>query len=156
MKNVHRSVLIWYSPEEMFRIVAEIEHYPKFLPWCEHARVVDSNGLDIWVEIGIAFSGLHHNFTTRNQEIAGRKLTVELVHGPFSRLDGEWTFVSLGDGTQRGCKVDLSLNYSFNNLALEKLVSPAVEKIAASMVDAFVRRAEQLYAEPSPDTAGIP
>lgn len=155
MKNVQRSVLIWYSPEEMYRIVAEIEHYPKFLPWCEHARIVEANEIEVWVEIGIAFSGMHHNFTTRNQEIAGRKITMELVHGPFSRLDGEWTFVPLGDGTQRGCKIDLSLNYSFNNTALEQLVIPVVDKIATSMVDAFVKRAEKLYAEPTSDPASI-
>lgn len=147
MKNIHRSVLIWYSPQEMYRIVTEVQHYPSFLPWCEHAHVVAHSEADVLVEIGIAFSGIHHTFTTRNRQVVARQVTMELVHGPFSRLDGEWTFSTLGDGSRRACKIDLSLNYSFNNAPLENIVSPAVDMIAASVVDAFVKRAEQVYGD---------
>lgn len=145
MKNIHRSVLIWYSPQEMYRIVTEVQHYAEFLPWCAHAHVVAESEGYVLVEIGIAFSGIHHTFTTRNQNVVARQVTMELEHGPFSHLDGEWTFSTLGDGSRRACKIDLSLNYSFNNATLESMVSPAVDKIAASMVDAFVKRAEQVY-----------
>ena len=63
----------------------------------------------------------------------------------FSRLDGQWDFVPIGDGSQRACRVELTLNYGFDNAALGKLVGPVFDKIAASMVDAFVKRAEQVY-----------
>ena len=69
------------------------------------------------------------------------------MKGPFSRLDGEWNFTPLGDGTQRACRVELILNYGFTNATLSKLVGPVFDKIAGSMVEAFVKRATQVYGE---------
>ena len=65
LKTVHKSVLIWYSPQEMFRLVTEVDHYPKFLPWCDQARVVGSEGASDLVEIGIRFGGINQKFVTR-------------------------------------------------------------------------------------------
>ena len=70
---------------------------------------------------------------------------MELLNGPFSHLDGQWNFIPLGDGSQRACKVELTLNYGFDSSALSTLVGPVFDKIAASLVDAFVKRAEQVY-----------
>ena len=147
MKTVKKSVLIWYSPQEMYVLVTDVEQYPKFLPWCDRARVVaaDENGMT--AEIGIAFSGIHQTFTTRNTHIAGQQVIIKLVNGPFSQLDGEWNFVPIGDGTQRACKVELTLNYGFDNALLGKFVGPVFDKIAGSLVDAFVKRASQVYGE---------
>jgi ribosome-associated toxin RatA of RatAB toxin-antitoxin module len=72
---------------------------------------------------------------------------MSLVKGPFSNLDGEWNFLPLGDGSQRACKVELTLNYGFDNATLGRLVGPVFDKIAASMVDAFVKRAVQVYGD---------
>jgi ribosome-associated toxin RatA of RatAB toxin-antitoxin module len=70
-----------------------------------------------------------------------------LVNGPFSHLDGEWNFLPLGDGSQRACKVELKLSYGFNNAMFGKVVGPVFDKIASSLVDAFVKRARQVYGE---------
>ena len=147
LKTVHKSVLIWYSPQEMFRLVTEVDHYPKFLPWCDQARVVSSDGSSDLVEIGIRFSGINQRFVTRNRHVPDRKVTMALVNGPFSGLDGEWNFHPLGDEAQRSCKVELLLNYGFDNSALDKLVGPVFDKIASSMVDAFVKRAIDVYGD---------
>jgi ribosome-associated toxin RatA of RatAB toxin-antitoxin module len=77
--------------------------------------------------------------------VPGREVTMKLVDGPFSRLDGQWRFTPIGTGTQRACKVELELHYGFDNAALGALVGPVFDKIAASQVDAFVKRAEQVY-----------
>ena len=66
-------------------------------------------------------------------------------YGPFSQLDGAWNFVPLGDGKERACRVEFTLNYGFSNATLAKLVGPVFDKIAGSMVEAFVKRAEQVY-----------
>jgi ribosome-associated toxin RatA of RatAB toxin-antitoxin module len=147
MKTVSKSVLIWYSPQEMYALVTDIEHYPQFLPWCDRARVLCTDASGMTAEIGIAFSGIHKTFTTRNEHIPGRQVILTLVDGPFSRLDGVWNFVPLGDGTQRACKVELTLNYGFESATLARLVGPVFDKIAGSMVDAFVKRASQVYGE---------
>jgi ribosome-associated toxin RatA of RatAB toxin-antitoxin module len=145
MKNVHKSVLIWYSPEEMFALVTGVEKYPEFLPWCDRAAVLERNAEGMTAEVGISFAGLRQTFTTRNTHVPGREVTMKLVKGPFSRLDGVWTFSPVGDGNQRACRVELTLNYGFDNLALSAVVGPVFDRIAGSLVDAFVKRAEQVY-----------
>lgn len=145
MKNIYKSVLIWYSPEEMFRLVTDVDRYPEFLPWCDHAQVKAQTEDGMVAEIGIALAGLKQAFTTRNTHIEGRSVQMQLVDGPFSRLSGGWTFSPVGDGGQRACKVELSLHYGFSSAALSAVVGPVFDKIAGSLVDAFVQRAEQVY-----------
>ena len=146
MKTVKKSVLIWYSPAEMYRLVTDVDQYPQFLPWCDKARVVSHEENGMLAEIGIAFSGIHQTFTTRNAHLVDRQVVINLVNGPFSQLEGEWNFLPLGDVTQRACKVELALTYGFDS-TLGKLISPVFDKIAGSMVDAFVKRARQVYGE---------
>lgn len=147
MKTVSKSVLIWYSPQEMYVLVTDVSQYPQFLPWCDHARVVTEDDAGMMAEVGMAFSGVRQTFTTRNEHTPGRQVSMKLIDGPFSRLDGEWNFTPLGDGSQRACRVELTLNYGFKNATLGKLVGPVFDKIASSLVDAFVKRATQVYGE---------
>jgi len=145
MKTVHKSVLIWYSPEEMFALVTGVEHYPKFLPWCDRATVLERDDTGMTAEVGIAMAGLRQTFVTRNVHEEGRRVQMHLIKGPFSRLEGDWHFHAVADGSQRACRVELLLNYGFDSAALAALVGPIFDRIAASMVDAFVKRAEQVY-----------
>ncbi|MFM8575171.1 MAG: type II toxin-antitoxin system RatA family toxin [Limnohabitans sp.] len=145
MKNIHKSVLIWYSPEEMFRLVTDVARYPEFLPWCDHARVKEVLSDGMVAEVGIAMAGLKQAFTTRNTHSEGRSVQMQLVDGPFSNLSGGWTFSPVGDGQQRACKVELDLHYGFSSAALSAIVGPVFDKIAGSLVDAFIQRAEQVY-----------
>ena len=143
MKTVHKSVLIWYSADEMFSLVTDVESYDDFLPWCDQARVLARDEQGMRAEVGIAFGGVRQTFVTRNDHVPGREVKMELVEGPFSSLDGQWRFHPLGE--QRACKVELRLNYAFKSGALATLVGPVFDRIAGSMVDAFVKRAEQVY-----------
>jgi ribosome-associated toxin RatA of RatAB toxin-antitoxin module len=145
MKTVHKSVLIWHSAEEMFDLVTDVARYPEFLPWCDRASVAAEGEHGMKAEIGIAFGGIHQTFTTHNEHVPGREVTMKLLNGPFSRLDGQWKFSPLGTAGQHACKVELELNYGFNNAALGAVVGPVFDKIAGSMVEAFVKRAEQVY-----------
>ena len=145
MKKISKSVLIWYSSEEMFALVTAVDQYPEFLPWCDRARVVEEDNAGMVAEIGIAFGGIRQSFVTRNTHEAGRRVQMRLVKGPFSRLEGDWNFLPVGDGTQRACKVELKLNYGFDSMALAAVVGPVFGRIAGSLVEAFVKRAEQVY-----------
>jgi len=145
MKTVHKSVLIWYSAEEMFQLVTDVARYPEFLPWCNKGIAVERSDTGMLAEIGISFMGIHHTWRTRNEHVPGREVKLHLEEGPFSRLEGKWTFTPLGTGEQRACKVELELHYGFENSTLGRLVSPVFDKIAGTMVDAFVKRAEQVY-----------
>ena len=146
MKNIHKSVLIWFSPEEMFRLVTDVNAYPQFLPWCDHARVLETTESGMTAEVGIKMAGIKQSFTTRNTHVTGREVQMALIDGPFSNLSGGWTFSPVGDGSQRACKVELKLHYGFSSAALSAVVGPVFDKIASSLVDAFIKRAEQVYA----------
>ena len=145
MKTVHKSVLIWYSAEEMFALVTDVAKYSEFLPWCDHASVLALEPDGMKAEIGIAIGGIRQTFTTRNIHVPGREVRMKLVDGPFSNLDGSWKFTPLGTPGQRANKVTLELQYAFRSTALATVVGPVFDKIAGNLVDAFVKRAEQVY-----------
>ena len=145
MKSVHKSVLIWYSAEEMFALVTDVEAYPKFLPWCDQAQILERHEDGMTAQVGIAFGGIRQTFTTRNRHVPGRQVDVALVDGPFSRLEGHWRFTPVGEPGQRACRVELQLDYAFRSTTLATLVGPVFDKIAGSLVDAFVKRAEQVH-----------
>src|SRR5687768_3012560 len=115
MKNVHKSVLIWYSAEEMFGLVTDVAKYREFLPWCDHASVLALEPDGMKAEIGISIGGIRQTFTTRNTHVAAREVRMKLVDGPFSNLDGGWKFQPLGQAGQRACKVSLELHYAFKS-----------------------------------------
>ena len=145
MKTVNKSVLIWYHPAEMYALVTDVPAYPHFLPWCDHAAVVTEDAQGMTAEVGIAFGGIRQVFTTRNLHTPPGKVAMQLVNGPFSRLDGQWSFLPLADGSQRACRVELVLHYGFDNATLGRLVGPVFDRIAGSLLDAFVKRAGQVY-----------
>lgn len=105
MKTVHKSVLIWYSAAEMFALVTDVASYPAFLPWCDRASVQDQHVDGVTAKVGISIAGIRQSFTTRNRHEPDQKVSLKLVDGPFSRLEGDWRFLPLGDGNQRACKV---------------------------------------------------
>lgn len=145
MKSIHKSVLLWHSAHEMFALVTDVASYPQFLPWCDQARVLETTENGMTAQVGMALSGLRQSFTTRNTHQADRQVRMQLVDGPFSRLDGTWDFTPLGADGQRACKVEFRLNYGFSSATLAALVGPVFDKIASSLVDAFVKRADQVY-----------
>jgi ribosome-associated toxin RatA of RatAB toxin-antitoxin module len=145
MKTVHKSVLIWYSADEMYALVTDVAKYPEFLPWCDRSRVIEHDEFGMTAEVGLAFSGFHQSFTTRNTHVPGREVHLKLIDGPFSHLEGAWKFTPVGEDDDRACRVELALSYGFSNIALQALVGPVFDKIASNLVEAFVKRAEHNY-----------
>ena len=143
MKRVHKSVLLWYSPREMFDLVTAIEDYPRFLPWCDSAEVIERSAHDVVARLTLVKGGVRYAFTTHNRYLDGTQVSVELVDGPFSALDGHWQFLPVG--ISAACRIEFDLRYAFSNAALEALVSPVFDRIANTMVDSFVARAEQVH-----------
>lgn len=156
MKHVRKSVLLWYSARQMYDLVTQVQAYPEFLPWCDRAEVLEQTDVGITARLGLAFSGLRHSFTTRNTHEAGRLVTVELVDGPFSRLEGRWAFTPVGGtpadttpshdgGEAAACRVELDLQYALRTGPLELVLSPMFDRVANTLVDSFVKRAEAVY-----------
>lgn len=151
MKHVKKSVLLWYSPAEMYRLVTDVRRYPEFLPWCERGEVIEEHGAGMTARIHLAYAGVRHAFTTRNSHLPDRQVLVQLVDGPFSSLEGAWDFVPIGkpadQDTASACRIEFDLRYAFSNRPLEAVLSPVFDKIANTFVDSFVARAEQVYGQ---------
>lgn len=150
MNPVKKSVLLWYSPQEMYRLVTEVEAYPQFLPWCDEACVLERHADGLTARLHLAFAGVQTHFTTRNTHVEGQQVRVELVDGPFSHLEGDWQFKPLArpgaaPGEVNACKVLFDLRYAFASNALATVLSPVFDKVAQTFVDRFVARAEQVY-----------
>lgn len=142
MAVVEKSVLVGHPAAEMFELVDAIEAYPQFLPWCAGAEVSHRDAERTRATLHINYRGVRQSFTTENRKEALRQISVDLVEGPFRALDGEWEFKALGD---TACRVDFRLHYEFSSGLLEMLVGPVFSYIANTMVDAFVRRADELH-----------
>ncbi len=148
MKHVKKSVLIANSPHEMYALVTAVEDYPRFIPWCERAEVLERQADGVTARLHLNFLGVRQAFTTRNTNVADQSVALKLVDGPFSELDGLWRFVPVpnADGVAAdACRVEFELRYDFASLPLELLISPMFDRVANTFVDSFVKRAEQVY-----------
>jgi ribosome-associated toxin RatA of RatAB toxin-antitoxin module len=143
MVTVERSALVGYSAADLYSLVEDVEAYPDFLPWCAAAQVISRDGPSAVVTLHIQYRGLRQRFTTRNTFAAGERIAMSLVDGPFRSLDGEWRFTPL---RVRACRVDLTLAYELRSALLARIAGPAFDQIANTFVDAFVQRADDLYA----------
>ena len=150
MKHVKKSVLLWYTPHEIYQLVVDVEKYPEFLPWCERVEVLSRDEQGPTARLHLAYSGIRHAFTTRNVQVPDESVHIKLVDGPFSLLDGMWLFVALPlpsapQSAETACKIEFELRYEFSNAILEAAISPVFDRIANTFVDSFVRRAEQVH-----------
>ena len=142
MPQHSESRVLPYTPEQIFALVADVERYPEFLPWCGGTEVELRDGTLTRAAILIDYHGIKQSFKTENRAQPPERIEIRLVSGPFHRLDGLWKFTPL---SSQACKIDFRLHYEFSNRLLEKLVGPVFRHIANTLLDAFLRRAEQLY-----------
>jgi ribosome-associated toxin RatA of RatAB toxin-antitoxin module len=142
MALVEKSMLVAYSAERMHALVNDVERYPQFLPWCGGAEVEAAAEGVIRAAVLIDYHGIKQSFKTENRSSPPQLIEIRLVSGPFRQLEGTWRFTAL---TAQACRIDFHLRYEFSNRLLEKLVGPVFKHIANTLVDAFLRRAEQLY-----------
>lgn len=156
MKHVRKSVLLWHSARQMYELVVDVPRYPAFLPWCDRAEVVEEGDDGMTARLGMSFSGVRHDFTTRNRHVLGRQVQVALVDGPFSLLEGTWNFIPVGgapgdpllsESEPPACRVELDLRYALRAGPLELVLSPVFDRVANTLVDSFVQRAESLYGQ---------
>lgn len=144
MHTVQRSVLVPYSAAQMFDLVAGVEKYPEFMPWCGGSTVQSRDEQGMQASITISIAGIKQTFSTRNEHHYPQLITFRLVDGPFSTLTGKWEFQALSEDA---CKVLYTMEYAFANRALEMVVGPVFNRIATSFIDSFTQRAQVCYGE---------
>lgn len=142
MTAIHKSAIVPYTAEQMFALVENINDYPQFLPWCKNAQVLIQRGAEVEASITLARGTLEKTFTTTNTLRKNEAIEMRLLRGPFSRLHGQWRFQALGNG---GCKVSLDMHFEFSNHLLRLTVGPVFTQIVNALIDAFIKRAVDLY-----------
>jgi len=143
MAQVEKSVLVPHSATQMYQLVDAPERYPEFLPWCGGVDLVQRDEGTTVATLHIDYHGLKQKFTTENTKVFPNLMDIKLVDGPFRQLEGVWRFIPLSDDA---CKIEFQLHYEFSSHLLEKIIAPVFSHIANTFVDAFVERAEIIYA----------
>jgi len=140
--SVHKSALVPYPAPAMYALVADVDSYPSFLPWCRGASVrARSDGI-VEASLEVARGPIRQRFSTRNTMHPHEAIELRLLDGPFRRLEGHWHFVALGEN---GCRVSLDLEFEFSSAVLRHLLGPVFREMANSLLSAFCRRARDLY-----------
>jgi len=145
MSHIQRSALVHYSPAEMYQLVNNVVDYPAFLPWCRSSELISESDTEMTASIEIAKGILNKTFTTHNLLQKDKRIELQLVNGPFKKLTGYWQFDAIK--TENACKVNLDLEFEFDNAMMSIAAKPIFTQIANSLVDAFCKRAVEVYGE---------
>ncbi len=144
MTTIKRSALVSYSARQMYELVNNIEDYPRFLPWCSSSKILKRDEAQVEAELVISWKGISKNFTTRNLLHPYDHMEIQLISGPFRHLEGRWMFTSLNG---KACKISVELEFEFTGNMIDKLFQPIFNHIANSLVDAFCKRAAEIYGQ---------
>lgn len=141
MRTIHRGATVSYAPAQMFELVNDIASYPKFLPWCKTARVLERDEHQIRATLTVAKRGLEKSFTTLNLLQRPQRIEMRLVEGPFHRLEGLWLF----NPVDTGCCISLDMTFEISGKIMAMTLGPVFNHAANLLVDAFVERAHEVY-----------
>ncbi|MDX6751329.1 type II toxin-antitoxin system RatA family toxin [Geminicoccaceae bacterium 1502E] len=131
-----------YRPEQLYELVAQVERYPEFLPWCKAARITRREGDTFYADLVVAFKVFRERFGSKVHVIPKSGIDVEYINGPFRYLNNHWRFEPAPDG---GCILDFYVDFEFRSKILQNLIGLLFNEAVTRMVGAFEERARQLY-----------
>lgn len=142
MTTIQRTAIVPYTPEQMFNLVNAIEDYPLFVPGCMKTHVLSRDEDEVKATLDFGKGSIHKSFTTCNRLQPHKMIEIRLLDGPFHQLEGFWRFDALADNT---CQVSLDLEFEFSNKLLGMAFGPIFHQVANTLVDAFSKRAQEVY-----------
>ena len=131
-----------YSVEQMYQLINDVLAYPKFLPDCSNSKIISEDEHSVVAALLVSKAGLNKWFTTKNTLISNQQVQLELVDGPFNKLNGNWLLTALSDDA---CKVSLELEYEFSNKMFDLAFGKVFNHLTNNMVQAFTQRAKDVY-----------
>jgi len=136
-----------HGADAMFALVADVESYPRFLPWCTDTRILAQDTRDgvtvTTADLIVSFKAFRESFRSQvTADPAARRIDIEYIKGPFRYLNNRWRFEDNGDGT---CTIDFFIDFEFKSRILQTLMSSVFELAGRRMVKAFEQRADDLY-----------
>ncbi len=131
-----------YTPAQVFALVADVEKYPEFLPWCRAARILERGENEFTAELVISFKGFAESYVSRVTLEEPRRIDVHMISGPFTHLENNWVFSEAPGG---GTRIDFALDFQFRSRMLGGLIGALFGSASKKMVAAFTSRAARLY-----------
>ena len=141
MSIIKRSIISEYNINHLYQIVSDIEKYPEFIKWCKRVEIIEKTEKQILAEVFIEKGFITTSFISRNNYITNQEITMELVKGPLSKLDGKWSFSKVEENKT---KIDFFLDLSLKLSIMDFTLKPLITNITNNYVDSFVHRAEEL------------
>jgi len=133
--------IVPYSADLLYSVVADVEKYPEFLPWCSASRVYNRQGDRFDADLVIAYKHFRERFTSRVTVSAGKKVDVDYLRGPMKQLYNHWRFIPIDD---QSCEVDFEVDFAFRSKMLTIAIGPMFTKATRKMMEAFENRASDL------------
>jgi coenzyme Q-binding protein COQ10 len=131
-----------YTPEQMFDLVADVEKYPQFLPWCVATRINSRQGDTITADMAVGYKMFREKFTSiARLDRAAMRIDIEYREGPFRYLNNHWVF----ERDPKGCAIDFYIDFEFRSQLLEKAITAVFNRAVTLMVEAFEKRARVIY-----------
>ena len=130
-----------YEPAQIFGLVADVESYPSFLPWCTDCSIVQRDGNVLHADLEVGFKMVSESFRSRVTLDPVERIDIVYLDGPFRYLNSCWKFIPKGEG----CEIDFSIDFEFRSLLLRKIMGPLFNEVVRRSVGAFVSRADFLY-----------
>lgn len=130
-----------YSKDQMYKMVADVDAYPEFLPWCQGVRVYKRTEDSLHADLIIGFKMFRERFTS-HVTFTDDRIEVNYIKGPLKYLHNHWQFTENKDG---GCHVDFLVDFEFKNKIFEKMIGGFFTEAVSHMIGAFEKRADELY-----------
>ncbi|MCB1651611.1 MAG: type II toxin-antitoxin system RatA family toxin [Alphaproteobacteria bacterium] len=131
-----------YSAEQLFDLVAQVDLYPQFLPWCLASRITKREGDIFYADLVIGYKMVRERFSSKVTALRPDHIHVEYIKGPMKHLSNHWRFIEEPDGS---CTIDFFVDFEFKNAFFQNLIGLFFEKAVTKMVGAFEARAKDLY-----------
>ncbi|MDI2111857.1 type II toxin-antitoxin system RatA family toxin [Commensalibacter nepenthis] len=141
--------LITYSPEQMFDLVAAVDLYPEFLPWCTGAQIRFKDKELLLADLKVGFGPFKEVFGSRVDLFRKEnKIVVTYDRGPLKYLSNQWLFLP----ASQGCMIDFFVDFEFKSKIMQKAMGLVFNEAVQKMVTAFVKRADFCYGNSNKNT----
>lgn len=134
-----------YTPEQLFDLVADIERYPEFLPWCQGARIQKREGNTVYADLMIGFKMFRERFSSVDVLERPNRINIRYTKGPLHHLNNRWVFEPAPDG---GCIIDFYIDFEFRSRVFQKVIGSLFDEALGRLVEAFEMRAHAIYGPP--------
>lgn len=142
MPRIHLTEIVPHTPQQMFDLVIDIEHYPDFLPWCVRCRKSRQQPRQFVAEMTFSIKGISDTFYTLDKIDPGKKVEVNLISGPFNYLVNVWQFTPAPNG---GTSIDFMIDFRFKSRLMDLTIGGIFAHASRQMISAFRKRASVVY-----------